>query len=238
MDYKILVAIPAFNEKDTIELVLKNVNNVCPDFDILVINDCSIDNTSELAKSTKLATVIDLPLNLGIGGAVQTGLKYAFRNNYDCMIQFDADGQHRAEDISKLVDMVKSGECDVAIGSRFIGDSKLFDSDLLRRIGIRFFEAISLILIQKRIRDHTSGFRAFNNETIRFIMDEYPVDYPEPEIIVYLAKNKFVVKEIFTQMYSRQGGVSSISVFRGPYYMFKVFIAMLLAVLRPKESKS
>ena len=238
MDYKILVAIPAFNEKDTIELVLKNVNNVCPDFDILVINDCSIDNTSELAKSTKLATVIDLPLNLGIGGAVQTGLKYAFRNNYDCMIQFDADGQHRAEDISKLVDMVKSGEFDVAIGSRFIGDSKLFDSDLLRRIGIRFFEAISLILIQKRIRDHTSGFRAFNNETIRFIMDEYPVDYPEPEIIVYLAKNKFVVKEIFTQMYSRQGGVSSISVFRGPYYMFKVFIAMLMAVLRPKESKS
>lgn len=237
MNFRALVVIPAFNEKDTIEMVLRNINETCSDFDILVINDSSVDNTSEIAKSTKLAAVVDLPLNLGIGGAVQTGIKYAVRNNYDCLIQFDADGQHRAEDISKLVDMVKSGECDVAIGSRFVGGSKLFDSDFLRRIGIRFFEAISLVLIQKRIRDHTSGFRAFNKKTIQFIEHEYPVDYPEPEIIVYLARNKFIVKETFTQMYSRQGGVSSISFFRGPYYMFKVFIAMLMAVLRPKESK-
>jgi glycosyltransferase involved in cell wall biosynthesis len=235
MNSKVLIIIPAYNEEATIVDVLKGLHKECPDYDILVINDASIDNTSNLAKLTKLAKVVDLPVNLGIGGAVQTGLRYAERMDYDCALQFDADGQHRPEDVVLLVKMVLSGECDVAIGSRFVGNSKLSGTDLIRRLGIKIFEIFSLLLIRKRIMDHTSGFRAFSKKALSFIMKEYPVDYPEPEIIVMLSRNKFRIKEIFTQMYSRQGGVSSIPFYKGPYYMFKVMISMFMASLRPRE---
>jgi len=236
MTNKVLIIIPAFNEEATIVDVLKGLRLQCPDYDILVINDASTDNTSLLARSVGEVSVVDLPVNLGIGGAVQTGLRYANRKNYDCAIQFDADGQHRAEDVSLLVDLVLTGECDVAIGSRFVGDSKIKGTDLFRRFGIRVFEFLSLLLIRKRIRDHTSGFRAFSMEAVSFIMKEYPVDYPEPEIVVLLARNKFNIKEVFTQMYSRQGGVSSISFYNGPYYMLKVMISMAIACIRPREN--
>jgi glycosyltransferase involved in cell wall biosynthesis len=235
MQSKVLVIIPAFNEEATIVKVIDGLSKECPDYDLLVINDASFDLTSEFAKSTGKAMVIDLPVNLGIGGAVQTGLKYAGRNDYDCAVQFDADGQHKAEDLPMLANLVLTNECDIAIGSRFVGDHSVEKSDWLRRLGIMIFEVFSLILIRKRIRDHTSGFRAFNKSTINFIMHRYPVDYPEPEIIVLLARNKFQIKEVFTQMYSRQGGVSSIPYYRGPYYMFKVMISMVMASIRPKE---
>jgi glycosyltransferase involved in cell wall biosynthesis len=236
MKSKVLIIIPAYNEEATIIDVLEGLQRECPDYDILVINDASTDDTSVNARSVKGAAVVDLPVNLGIGGAVQTGLRYAKRMDYDCALQFDGDGQHRAEDVSILVDMVLSGECDVAIGSRFIGDSKIERVDILRRLGIRIFEIFSLLLIRKRIRDHTSGFRAFSKKAVSFIMKEYPVDYPEPEIIVLLARNKFNIKEVFTQMYSRQGGVSSIPFYKGPYYMLKVMIAMSMACIRPREN--
>lgn len=236
MKSKVLIVVPAFNEEETIESVLKDLQSECPDYDILVVNDSSKDNTAEIAKKTNLAQVIDLPVNLGIGGAVQTGFKYAHRNHYDCVVQFDADGQHRAKDVSRLVNLVLLNKCDVAIGSRFVSKKRAKETDLLRRIGIILFEMLSLLLIGKRVRDHTSGFRAFNRSSLTFVMHEYPVDYPEPEIVVLLIRNKFKVKEIFTQMYSRQGGVSSIPVVKGPYYMFKVTIAMLAARLRPLEN--
>jgi glycosyltransferase involved in cell wall biosynthesis len=235
MSKRVLIIIPAFNEEATIVDVIKGLKQQCPDYDILVINDASTDNTSLLARSIGTVSVVDLPVNLGIGGAVQTGLRYAHRKNYDCAVQFDGDGQHRAEDVSLLVNMVLTGECDVSIGSRFVGDSKMIGTDFFRRIGIRIFEIFSLLLIRKRIRDHTSGFRAFNREAVDFIMHEYPVDYPEPEIIVLLARNRFKILEVFTQMYSRQGGVSSIPFYRGPYYMLKVMIAMTMACIRPRE---
>lgn len=237
MNPKVLVIIPAYNEEATICEVISNLHDECPNFDLLVVNDASVDKTPILAKNAGNAIVVNLPVNLGIGGAVQTGLKFAVRNNYDCVVQFDADGQHRAEDVNLLVNLVLSKECDVAIGSRFVGDSKTNKSDIFRRLGIIIFEIISIILIRKRIRDHTSGFRAFSRETVNFIMNEYPVDYPEPEIIVLLAKNNFKIKEVFTQMYSRKGGISSIPLYKGPYYMMKVVISMLMACLRPKQIK-
>lgn len=236
MNENVLVVVPAYNEEATIKDVIADINTECPHYDILVVNDASRDRTSAFAKESGKAQVIDLPVNLGIGGAVQTGFKYAFNNNYDCVVQFDGDGQHRACDLSRLVNLVLSKKCDVAIGSRFVTKKKARETDLLRRLGIMLFEFLSLILIGKRVRDHTSGFRAFNRESLTFIMHEYPVDYPEPEIIVLLIRNKFKIKEVFTQMYSRQGGVSSIPVIKGPYYMFKVTIAMLAARLRPLEN--
>ncbi|HPR32647.1 MAG TPA: glycosyltransferase family 2 protein, partial [Prolixibacteraceae bacterium] len=178
MDPRVLIIIPAFNEEITIQWVVSELRRECPAYDLLVVNDASTDRTSHFARSTGCACVIDLPVNLGIGGAVQTGLKYASKYAYHCAVQFDADGQHRPEDVFKLVDMVLSDECDVAIGSRFVGDSRLHGTDLFRRMGIRFFEFLSIFLIKKRIRDHTSGFRAFSKTTIDFIMHEYPVDYP------------------------------------------------------------
>jgi glycosyltransferase involved in cell wall biosynthesis len=236
MDYKVLIIVPAYNEQETITDVLEELTHECPDFDIVVINDASRDNTSMLAKQTGMAQVIDLPVNLGIGGAVQTGFKYAYKHNYNCVVQFDADGQHKASDLIKLVKLVKKGICDVAIGSRFISKNKLKNTTSLRRTGIRIFELLSLILIGKRIRDHTSGFRAFNAKSLSFIMHEYPIDYPEPEIVILLIRNKFKVVEIFTQMYTRKGGVSSIPVTKGPFYMYKVIVAMLAARLRPLEN--
>jgi glycosyltransferase involved in cell wall biosynthesis len=235
MQPKVLVIIPAFNEESTIVEVIEGLSKGCPDYDLLVINDASFDRTSEFARSTRKAMVVDLPVNLGIGGAVQTGLKYAGRKGYDCAVQFDADGQHKADDLPMLANLVLTDECDIAIGSRFVGDHSVEKSDWLRRFGIMIFEFFSLILIRKRIRDHTSGFRAFNKATINFIMHRYPVDYPEPEIIVLLSRNNFRIKEVFTQMYSRQGGVSSIPYYRGPYYMVKVMISMFMARIRPKE---
>ena len=235
MSPKVLIIIPAFNEEITIGKVLHNLQNECPGYDIIVVNDASTDSTSEIARSVENVKVVDLPVNLGIGGAVQTGLRYAGKCGYDCAVQFDADGQHRAEDLSQLVNLVLNDECDVAIGSRFIGEKRLHETDFFRRVGIRIFEFFSLVLIRKRIRDHTSGFRAFSRKTVDFIMHEYPVDYPEPEIVIMLARNKFRIKEVFAQMYSRQGGVSSIPFLKGPYYMFKVMIAMFVASLRPKE---
>jgi glycosyltransferase involved in cell wall biosynthesis len=238
MGPKVLIIIPAYNEQATITSVINALHSECPAYDCIVINDASTDNTSELARKTPDTIVVDLPVNLGIGGAVQTGLKYASKNNYDCAVQFDADGQHQAKDVPILVNLVLSGECDVCIGSRFVGDNRTTGSDFLRRIGIKVFEVLSLFLIRKRIRDHTSGFRAFNKKVVSFIMHEYPVDYPEPEIVVLLARNKFSIKEVFTQMYSRQGGVSSIPYHKGPYYMTKVIISMLMACLRPREINS
>jgi glycosyltransferase involved in cell wall biosynthesis len=235
MNSNVLIIIPAFNEEATIVSVIEGLKSECPGYSILVVNDASSDKTSALARSTHSAIVVDLPINLGIGGAVQTGLRYASRHHYNCAVQFDADGQHKASDVSMLTELVLSGECDVAIGSRFVGDTKMYGTDVFRRFGIRIFEFASILLIRKRIRDHTSGFRAFNQEAINFIMREYPVDYPEPEIVVLLARNKFRIKEVFTQMYSRQGGVSSISIYRGPYYMLKVMIAMIMACIRPRE---
>jgi glycosyltransferase involved in cell wall biosynthesis len=235
MNNRVLIIIPAFNEEATIVSVISGLRRECAEYDVLVINDASTDCTSSVARLTEFAMVVDLPVNLGIGGAVQTGLRYANRNKYDCAVQFDGDGQHRAADVSLLVNMVLSHECDVAVGSRFIGDSKTNGNELFRRLGIRIFEIFSLLLIRKRIRDHTSGFRAFSREAVSFIMKEYPVDYPEPEIIVLLARNKFIIKEVFTQMYSRQGGVSSIPLYKGPYYMLKVLIAMFMACIRPRE---
>jgi glycosyltransferase involved in cell wall biosynthesis len=178
--------------------------------------------------------VIDLPFNLGIGGGVQTGFRYARDNAYDYAMQFDGDGQHSVDEIDKLLDIVMNGKADVAIGSRFNQKHDGFKSSQFRRVGIRIFEWFSFILIRQRITDHTSGFRAYNRKAIEFLAKYYPGDYPEPEVVILLGRNGFTIRETFTQMHERQGGVSSIPLTKGPYYMMKVMLAMFMSSIRAK----
>lgn len=234
----VLIIIPAYNEAENIASVIDKLYQEGQDrWDLLVVNDASGDATSKIAKATGKAGVIDLPYNLGIGGGVQTGFKFARKYGYACAVQFDGDGQHQASEIPKLLGIVQSGSADVAIGSRFNQKHNGFRSSFLRRLGIRTFEWFSYLLIRQRITDHTSGFRAFNRKAIEFLAENYPSDYPEPEAVVLLGKNGFKMKEVFTQMMERQGGVSSISLFKGPYYMIKVLLSMFMASIRSKTYK-
>ncbi|MDX9905954.1 MAG: glycosyltransferase family 2 protein [Bacteroidales bacterium] len=231
---KILVIVPAFNEAENIRDVIAKLHGENAGWDILVINDASEDKTSEIARATSQAEVIDLPFNLGIGGCVQTGFRYARRNGYDFALQFDGDGQHSAEEIHKLLDLVRNGGADVAIGSRFRQKHDGFKSSSSRRMGIRIFEWFSFILIRQRITDHTSGFRAYNRKALNFLADYYPSDYPEPEVVILLGRNGFTIRETFTQMHERKGGVSSIPITKGPYYMIKVMLSMFMSAIRSK----
>jgi len=230
----VLIIVPAYNEAENIKEVLQNLHTTDKTWDVLVVNDCSRDNTSELARGTRLAHVIDLPVNLGIGGCVQTGFRYARNKGYDIALQFDGDGQHNAGEIIKLLDIVWNKEADVAIGSRFNQKHDGFKSSPFRRVGIRIFEWFSFMLIRQRITDHTSGFRAYNKKAIEFLAEHYPSDYPEPEVVILLGRNGFTIRETFTQMHERMGGVSSIPLTKGPYYMIKVMLAMFMSSIRSK----
>ena len=234
MKAEVLIIVPAYNEAENIESVLGDLHSTRGEWDVVVINDASEDNTSELAKKTGMATVIDLPYNLGIGGCVQTGFKFAKRMGYNYTLQFDGDGQHNADEIQKLLDIVRSGDADVAIGSRFSRKHDGFKSSFLRRIGIKIFEFFSFMLIRQRVTDHTSGFRAYNRKALCFLSQYYPTDYPEPEVVILLGRNGFQIKEAFTQMHERKGGISSIPIHKGPYYMTKVMLSMFMASIRTK----
>jgi glycosyltransferase involved in cell wall biosynthesis len=232
--FKILIIIPAYNESKNIVSVIESLNNENPSWDLLVINDGSQDRTAELAESTGKAFVINLPCNLGIGGAVQTGFKFAKHYHYDIAVQCDGDGQHRASEIPKLLDPILRGEVDVVIGSRFCQNHDGWKSTFSRRCGIKIFEIVSSLLIKQRIMDNTSGFRAYNKKSIDFLADHYPIDYPEPEAVILLGRNGFTMKEVLVGMQERQSGQSSISGLKSVYYMIKVILSVLINVLRPR----
>jgi glycosyltransferase involved in cell wall biosynthesis len=235
MNNKVLVIIPAYNEAASIVEVVTALKQGHPTFDLLVVNDGSTDETGNLAKNTKLARVINLPYNMGIGAGVQTGFKFAIKHNYQIALQFDGDGQHMIEEISNIIKPIIAGEADCVIGSRFIQKAQTYKSTSFRLLGIYILRFFSFLFIRQRIADQTSGFRAYNRKTIEFLAAHYPVDFPEPEIIILLGKNNFRMKEIFTQMKERQGGVSSIPNWKGPYYISKVLLSMTMAALRSKK---
>lgn len=229
-DMKILIIIPAYNESRNLIRLLDNFKNLSLQFDIYVINDCSTDNTSEIAKKNGV-NVIDLPCNLGIGGAVQTGYLYAKNNNYDIAIQVDGDGQHNPEYIEKLILPIINGSANLVIGSRYI-KREGYQSSYLRRIGINYFRVLIKILSAKTITDPTSGFRACDSTVINIFANNYPKDYPEPESIVFLLRNNFNVLEVPVIMNEREAGLSSIRSFKTMYYMIKVSLAIVIDVLR------
>jgi glycosyltransferase involved in cell wall biosynthesis len=234
MKQKILIVVPAYNEGKNIVQVIAVLKKVVPYADVLVVNDGSKDDTSQAAKSTRKAIVIDMPINVGIGGAVQTGFIYAHRNHYDVAIQFDGDGQHKAEEIKTLLAPIQNNKADVVIGSRFCENRPGFKSSFARRIGIKIFEIVNLLLIRKHVTDNTSGFRAYNKKAIAFLAEHYPNDFPEPEAVIVLGRNGFRMQEVYTEMIERQGGQSSISGLKSAYYMIKVLLAIMISSIRPK----
>lgn len=224
---KKLVIIPAFNESGSIEKTISDIVNNAPDFDYLVVNDCSTDNTLEILKNNKYEH-ISLPVNLGIGGAVQTGYMYAYNNDYDIAVQFDGDGQHNASYLDDMVKKLEETDGDMVIGSRFI-EHEGFQSSGVRRVGIKFFTGLIKLLTGKKITDPTSGFRMVNRRLISLFAKDYPKDYPEPESEVTIISKGYKVEEIPVVMNEREEGVSSISMINGVYYMIKVSIAILIA---------
>jgi len=224
---KKLVIIPAFNESGSIEKTISDIVSNAPDFDYLVVNDCSTDNTLEILKNNKYEH-ISLPVNLGIGGAVQAGYMYAYNNDYDIAVQFDGDGQHNASYLDDMVKKLEETDGDMVIGSRFI-EHEGFQSSGVRRIGIKFFTGLIKLLTGKKITDPTSGFRMVNRRLISLFAKDYPKDYPEPESEVTIISKGYKVEEIPVVMNEREEGVSSISMINGVYYMIKVSIAILIA---------
>lgn len=228
-----LAIVPAYNESASIEYVVKSLLSLPLGLDVLVVNDGSKDNTARLAGEAG-ATVVTLPCNMGIGGAVQTGLIYAKNNGYELALQVDGDGQHNADEIQTIVEPVVSGDTDVAIGSRFLSP-KGFRSSRIRRVGITIFKIAIYVLTRQLITDSTSGFRAFNSQAIAYLAAHYPCDYPEVEVVVALKRNGFRIKEFPVRMKERQGGRSSITPIKSAYYMVKVLLALTISFFRPPE---
>jgi len=228
---KKIAIIPAFNEEKNIEMVILSIKQWQPDFDIVVINDGSVDLTSSVARQTKQAVVIDLPANIGIGGAVQTGFIYSRRKDYDLAVQIDGDGQHDAAEIEKLIEPILTQKADMVIGSRFLSQSK-YKGTTWRRLGIKIFALLNLIFLGEKITDSTSGFRAFNRRAIEILSQDYPDDFPEPETIFFLKKKGLKVMEVPVSMNFRQAGRSSLTLFKSVYYMIKVTLAISILMLR------
>ena len=227
---KKLEIIPAFNEEGNLEKTIKDIKDNAPDFDYVIINDCSTDKTLEMCRRHGFS-YLNLPVNLGIGGAVQTGYRYAYYHGYDIAVQFDGDGQHSASHLEDMVTTLIDTESDMVIGSRFI-EKEGFQSSGLRRIGIKYFTGLIKLLTGKKITDPTSGMRMVNKKLLEKFTDEYPKDYPEPESVVTILAEKYKVTEIPVVMNEREEGVSSISLKNSVYYMIKVSFAILIARMK------
>lgn len=237
---KVLMIIPAYNEENSIirtcNIIKDKVSNDKFILDYVVINDGSVDSTKErLEKNNE--NYIDLVCNLGIGGAVQTGYKYALKNDYDVAIQFDGDGQHDINYIEDLINPIINGDANFSIGSRFVGNESDFKSTRLRRVGIGFLSNLIKICTKTTIKDATSGFRAADKNVIKIFAEEYPKDYPEPESIITLLKNRYIIKEVPVNMHERYDGKSSINAMKSLYYMFKVSLSIFIANLSIRRSE-
>lgn len=230
---KKLIIIPAYNESECIEKTIENIQKNAKDFDYIIINDCSTDNTREICERNGFH-IINLPVNLGIGGAVQTGYIYGIRYGYDMAVQVDGDGQHDAAFLQKMADCLEETGADMVIGSRFI-EKQGFQSTGARRIGIRFFTWLIRLMTGKTVTDPTSGLRMVNRKVMAEFAKDYPKDYPEPETAVTVLHCGMKIEEIPVVMKERARGVSSISMKKSVYYMVKVSMAIIIERMRRRK---
>lgn len=223
--------VPALNEELTVTGVIDELRAFDRGLDVVVVDDGSVDRTAVVA-AAKGARVLRLPFNLGIGGAVQTGFRYAFEHGYDIAVRVDGDGQHDPAQLGRILEPVLRGDVDVAVGSRFAGDADGYRSSRTRRIGIRLLAWVVSRIVGQRVTDTTSGFQALNRHGIALFARDYPHDYPEVEATVMVVRHRLRLCEVPVSMRERGGGRSSITTLRSIYYMVKVLLAIFVGMFR------
>ena len=235
LKHRVLIIVPAYNEAEGIGSLLDELHEHVPEAHVVVIDDASTDRTASVA-GEKGVKVISLPFNLGIGGAVQTGFRYAWNEGYESAVQVDGDGQHPPEEVPRLLTALEDGKVDVVVGSRFLSSGG-HKSTFSRRLGIRILNSVVSSILSQPVTDCTSGFRAYGRKAIGFFATKYPYDYPEPEALVLLKKAGFSAGEVPVFMRDRLSGKSSIQGWKPFYYMIKVVLAILVDLLKPMSRK-
>jgi len=223
----VLVIVPAYNEEAALGDVLRALRSQVPEYDVVVINDGSSDNTAAVARGVHGVELITLPYNMGIGNAMQTGFRYAVQEGYDVAVQCDADGQHPVEELANLVRAVETGRADLVVGSRYVADTG-YKPAFARRVGKSLLSRLVNSAIGGGITDTTSGFRAMNRSVLETFARTYPDDYPEAEALVIVHKHGLRAVEVPVHMRARQGGQSSIGAARAAYYIVKVSLAIFV----------
>jgi hypothetical protein len=225
-----IAVVPAYNEERNIGRVVAELKEYDPDLDVVVVSDGSLDRTQDVAREAG-AKVLQLPFNLGIGGAVQTGFRYAWENGYDLAVRCDGDGQHIPAELPKVIAPVAAGDADIAIGSRFVANGG-YQSSATRRVGIRLLALVVSAIARQRVTDATSGFQALNRRALELFAADYPHDYPEVEGMVMTIKHRLRLVEVPVEMRERAHGRSSITALRSIYYMVKVLTALFVGLFR------
>jgi len=226
-----LAIVPAYREEGAIGGVVAEIRAFDPGLDVVVVDDGSPDGTGAAARAAG-AVVLRLPFNLGIGGAVQTGFKYALEHGYELAVRLDGDGQHDPTELPKLTAPVLAGEADIVVGSRFADRRDAYRPPLARRLGIGLFARVVSLLVRQRVTDTTSGFQALNRQGIALFAADYPHDYPEVEATVMVVRHRLRLLEVPVRMREREHGSSSITALRSAYYVVKVLLALFVGLFR------
>jgi glycosyltransferase involved in cell wall biosynthesis len=231
-DVRRLAIVPAFNEEEAIGLVVEEIRAFDAQLEIVVVDDGSHDRTAQVARAAG-ARVLRLPFNLGIGGAVQTGFRYAHENEFELAVRVDGDGQHDPAQLGAVIEPVLRREADIVVGSRYLSPGgEGYRSSVPRRVGIRILAGVVSRLTGQRITDPTSGFQALNRKAIALFAADYPHDYPEVEALVLLLRHRLRLREVPIEMRPRAAGRSSIQTLSSGYYMVKVLLALLVGSFR------
>ena len=235
---KTLVIIPAYNEEMSIGSVVQRVKECLPEAEVLTVDDGSSDRTRWKAMEAG-ANVLSHPFNLGYGSALQTGYRYALRKGYGELVQMDGDGQHDPSFIPQLLAVIRKGEADIAIGSRFLptpiigAENQPYRAPFIRRLGMKFFGAISSLLIQQKVTDPTSGYQAMNRRVMEWVSsDQFPCDYPDADVIIMLHRAGFRIREVAVQMFENRDKKSMHSGWKPLYYVFKMLLSILVTLMR------
>jgi glycosyltransferase involved in cell wall biosynthesis len=228
---RVVAVVPAWNEAGAIGGVVDEIHAFDPRIDVVVVDDASTDDTADVARAHG-AKVLGLPFNVGIGGAVQTGFRYARDEGYEVAVRLDGDGQHAAEELGKLLAPIRAGDAELVIGSRFVDPAGTYRPPFARRMGIRVFARLVSLLGGQKVTDTTSGFSALDRTAIELFATEYPHDYPEVESTLVALRSGLRLAQVQVDMRERQAGTSSITLVRSLYYIVKVMLALLVASLR------
>ena len=230
MTRDVLVVIPAHNEEESLPRTLDEVSRRAPDVDVLVVDDGSSDSTSAVARERGVP-IVRHPINLGVGGALQSGFRYAWEHGYAAAVQLDADGQHDPGDLAALLAPIRSGACDVSIGSRYVSRTG-YRAPLARRLGMVLFATVVRATTGLRIEDTTSGFRAYNRAVIEVCRHDFPKDFPDAPLLIDLARRGFRIAEVPVEMRHREAGRSFYTLGRRLYYPYKNLLASLMVLLK------